>query len=137
MDSSALTPLRLNGRTVDLQRGSVTDEAGHLMTLRPQAAEVLKLLASQPGKLISKDELIQAVWGGIAVTDDSLVQCITGIRKALGDERHEIVKTVLKRGYVLEVGRLERAQCRHGGAGPDLPRVWPRLSPRQASTSGR
>ena len=102
MESPALTPLRLNGRTVDLQRGAVTDDAGHAMTLRPQAAEVLKVLAAQPGKLVTKDELMRLVWAGIAVTDDSLVQCITEIRKALGDEKHTIVKTVLKRGYVLE-----------------------------------
>ena len=102
MDSPALAPLRLNGRSIDFQRGSVTDEAGHTVTLRPQAAEVLKLLAARPGKLVSKDELMQAVWAGIAVTDDSLVQCIKDIRRALGDDKYRIVRTVLKRGYVLE-----------------------------------
>ncbi|RWM05278.1 MAG: hypothetical protein EOR71_25020 [Mesorhizobium sp.] len=110
MDSPALTPLRLNGRMVDLQRGSVTDAAGRVVTLRPQAAQVLKLLAAQPGKLVTKDELSQVVWGSIAVTDDSLVQCITEIRKALGDEQHTIVKTVLKRGYLLEATPAERAR---------------------------
>jgi DNA-binding winged helix-turn-helix (wHTH) protein len=104
MDSSALTPLRLNGLTVDLQRGTVADVAGTTLTLRPQTAEVLKTLAARPGKLVGKDELIKAVWGGIAVTDDSLVQCIAEIRKALGDDKHEIVKTVVKRGYVLNAG---------------------------------
>jgi TolB-like protein/tetratricopeptide (TPR) repeat protein len=103
MDNPALTPLRLNSRTVDLQRGLVMDCDGHGTTLRPQAAEVLKLLAARPGKLVSKDDLVQAVWGNIAVTDDSLVQCITEIRKALGDDKHEIVRTLPKRGYVLEV----------------------------------
>jgi DNA-binding winged helix-turn-helix (wHTH) protein len=84
--------------------------AGTQCQLRPQAAEVLKLLAARPGKLISKDELIQSVWGAIAVTDDSLIQCIKEIRKALGDENHEIVKTVLKRGNVLESPRPEHAR---------------------------
>src|SRR5262245_47409354 len=103
MDSPAPpTPLRLNDRTVDVQRGTVTDKSGRSATLRPQAAEILKLLAGRTGKVVSKDELIKGVWGNIAVTDDSLVQCITEIRKALGDEKHSIVRTVLKRGYVLE-----------------------------------
>ncbi|WP_353646532.1 winged helix-turn-helix domain-containing protein [Mesorhizobium sp. WSM2239] len=110
MDSPALTPLRLNGRTVDLQRGAVTDGGGHTVTLRPQAGKVMKLLATRPGKLISNDELIQSVWGSIAVTDDSLVQCIKEIRKALGDENHKIVRTVLKRGYILELPRPEFAR---------------------------
>src|SRR5918995_1079438 len=98
MDSPALTALRLNGRTVDLQRGTVADETGRQIALRPQAAEVLKVLAARPGKLVGKDELVQAVWGPIAVTDDSLVQCVKEIRRALGDDKHEIVKTVHKRG---------------------------------------
>ncbi|WP_349009248.1 winged helix-turn-helix domain-containing protein [Mesorhizobium yinganensis] len=102
MDSPALKSLRLNGRMVDVGRGSVMDAAGHVVTIRPQSAEVLKMLAARPGEIISKDALMQAVWGNIAVTDDSLVQCITEIRKALGDEKHEIVKTLVKRGYLLE-----------------------------------
>ena len=47
---------------------------------------------------------MSAVWPNIAVTDDSLVQCVTEIRKALGDDRHVIIKTVPKRGYVFESG---------------------------------
>ncbi|MGH6809917.1 MAG: winged helix-turn-helix domain-containing protein, partial [Ensifer adhaerens] len=112
MDSPALMPLRLNGRMVDLQRGVVTDSAGHVTKLRPQAAEVLRVLAVQQGKLVTKDELVRAVWAGIAVTDDSLVQCVTEIRKALGDDKHQIVKTVLKRGYLLEAAQAEQTRVR-------------------------
>ncbi len=108
MDSPALTALSLNGRTIDLQRGIVTDEAGHKVGLRPQAAEVLKVLAARPGKLVGKEKLVQAVWGPIAVTDDSLVQCVKEIRKALGDDRHEIVRTIPKRGYLLEPERHDQ-----------------------------
>ncbi|WP_189644284.1 winged helix-turn-helix domain-containing protein [Mesorhizobium sp. M9A.F.Ca.ET.002.03.1.2] len=104
MDNRALSLLHLNGRMVDLQRGSVTDESRHVVTLRPQAAEVLRVLAAKPGEIVTKDELMQAVWGKIAVTDDSLVQCIIEIRKALGDDKHKIVRTLPKRGYVLEGG---------------------------------
>ena len=64
---------------------------------------MLQVLAAHQGKLVSKDELVAAVWRGVAVTDDSLVQCIAEIRKALGDDRHTVVKTVLKRGYMLAV----------------------------------
>ena len=47
-----------------------------------------------------------AVWPGLAETDDSLVQCVTEIRKALGDAGHGIIKTVPKRGYVFEPGPI-------------------------------
>ncbi|RUU44264.1 tetratricopeptide repeat protein [Mesorhizobium sp. M6A.T.Ce.TU.002.03.1.1] len=116
MDSSALTPIRLNGRTVDLQRGSIADQSGHAIALRPQAIEVLKVLAARPGKIVTKDELMQTVWGNIAVTDDSLVQCVIEIRKALGDERHEIVRTLPKRGYVLEAEKAVEDSRKVAGA---------------------
>ena len=100
--------LRLNGRMVDLRRGSVTDDAGHsITTLRPQAGEILKVLAARHGEIVTKDELMQTVWGNIAVSDDSLVQCIIEIRKALGDDKHRIVRTLPKRGYVLETKAIE------------------------------
>ena len=100
--------LRLNGRMVDLRRGSVTDDAGHsITTLRPQAAEILKVLAAKPGEIVTKDELMQTVWGNIAVSDDSLVQCVIEIRKALGDDKHRIVRTLPKRGYVLETKAID------------------------------
>ncbi len=109
MDSRpALMLLRLNGRMVDLRRGSVTDDAGHsITTLRPQAAEILKVLAANPGEIVTKDELMQTVWGNIAVSDDSLVQCVIEIRKALGDDKHRIVRTLPKRGYVLETKAID------------------------------
>ena len=94
--------LILNGRKIDLQCGSVRDDSGYSTTLRPQTVEVLKVLAAKPGKIVSKDELMQAVWKDITVSDDSLVQCVIEIRKALGDGKHQVVRTLPKRGYVLE-----------------------------------
>ncbi|GLS33658.1 DNA-binding winged helix-turn-helix (wHTH) domain-containing protein [Mesorhizobium albiziae] len=100
--------LRLNGRVVDLRRGSVTDDGGRsITTLRPQAAETLKALAAKPGEIVTKDELMQTVWGNIAVSDDSLVQCVIEIRKALGDDKHRVVRTLPKRGYVLETKAID------------------------------
>ncbi len=87
---------------IDWGRGTVTNGGGSPVTLRRQALAVLKELAGRPGEVVTKDELMEAVWPNIAVTDDSLVQCIAEIRKALGDDEHLIIKTVPKRGYVLE-----------------------------------
>lgn len=70
--------------------------------LRPKSFEVLKYLVENNGRLISKNELIQAVWIDTAVTDDSLVQCLKDIRHALHDETQQIVKTVHGRGYIFE-----------------------------------
>ena len=104
MTALAYAVTRINARDVDLSLGTVANGGGPLVALRPQALAVLKLLAARPGALVSKDDLMAAVWPNVAVTDDSLVQCITEIRKALGDDAHTVIKTVPKRGYVFEPG---------------------------------
>ncbi|MFT4101133.1 MAG: winged helix-turn-helix domain-containing protein [Burkholderiaceae bacterium] len=76
------------------------------MKLRPQAMELLCLLATQPNTLLTKEALMAAVWPGMVVTDDSLVQAVGDIRRALGDTKHELLATVPRRGYRLN---LERA----------------------------
>jgi TolB-like protein/DNA-binding winged helix-turn-helix (wHTH) protein/Tfp pilus assembly protein PilF len=68
--------------------------------LRPKSFQVLKYLVENHGRLINKDELIQAAWADTAVTDDSLVKCLKDVRQALDDEAHEIIKTVPRRGYI-------------------------------------
>jgi pimeloyl-ACP methyl ester carboxylesterase len=47
--------------------------------------------------------MIKAVWPSVTVTDESLTRCISEVRRALGDEGQRIVKTVPKRGYLLDV----------------------------------
>ncbi len=52
---------------------------------------------------MTKDELLDAVWAGRAVTDDSITQCLMEIRAALGDESHSKVKTLPRRGYLFDL----------------------------------
>ena len=68
--------------------------------LRPKSFDVLLHLCSNNGQLVEKALLVKAVWKKVCVTDDSLVQCIVDIRKALGtDSKH--LRTVSRRGYML------------------------------------
>jgi adenylate cyclase len=90
-------------RHIDWGRSTVTNGGGAHVTLRPQSLAVLKLLTDRAGQLVTKDELMATIWPGLAVTDDSLVQCVTEIRKALDDDQHLIVKTVPKRGYIYQI----------------------------------
>jgi DNA-binding winged helix-turn-helix (wHTH) protein/Flp pilus assembly protein TadD len=71
------------------------------LRLRPRTYDVLAYLAAHPGRLVSKHELMEAVWGEVAVTDDSLVQCLMEIRRALGPAQGAIT-TVRGRGYLLD-----------------------------------
>ncbi|MDX1480270.1 MAG: winged helix-turn-helix domain-containing protein [Woeseiaceae bacterium] len=92
----------LDLRHAHLRRGDEEIE------LRPQSFEVLRLLVANAGRLISKQELHDAVWGEVAVTEDSLAHCISDIRKALGDADRSMVRTVPRRGYVF-AGNVEVA----------------------------
>jgi DNA-binding winged helix-turn-helix (wHTH) protein len=76
------------------------DEALHLT---PKAFAVLRTLLAHPGRLVTKDELWQAVWPGIAVGDAALTVCIREIRQRLHDDARapRVVETVHRRGYRL------------------------------------
>ena len=87
--------------TLDLTRGCLLHQTEEIK-LRPKSFEVLKFLVENGGRLITKDEIIEIIWQGMAVTDDSLVQCLKDIRRALDDKAQEIIKTVPRRGYIFE-----------------------------------
>src|SRR5262245_11896508 len=99
MTSATPNMLRFEGYTLDSARRSLSRN-GKLLTLRPQAMEVLCHLAQQAGRPVSKAELFEAVWRGISVTDDSLVQCVRDIRRVLRDHHRRIIKTVPRVGYL-------------------------------------
>lgn len=89
------------GFTVDLDRACLL-RAGEEIKLRPKVFEALRYLVENNSRLVTKDELIKAIWSDAFVTDDSLVQCLVELRRALGDEAQECLKTVPRRGYIFE-----------------------------------
>jgi DNA-binding winged helix-turn-helix (wHTH) protein len=60
-------------------------KADREIDLRPKSFEVLRYLVENAGRLVSKDELIQTAWPDVTVTDESLTQCVSEVRLALGD----------------------------------------------------
>ncbi len=91
-------PYTLNSRLGRLEDGS--KEPPHL---RPKSFRVLEVLAARRGTLVSKDELISEVWADVTVTDESLSQCIRDVRLALGRDTAYLLRTVPRRGYVLDL----------------------------------
>ena len=94
-------PLKLGDFTFSPQTHELKDENGLTVHLRSQSTDVLAYLAQHSGALVSKSDLIANVWPDTFVTDDSLVQCIADIRRALDDTGHRIVQTLPKKGYRL------------------------------------
>lgn len=69
---------------------------------------MLRCLLEHSGRLVTKDHLLKEVWADLVVTENSLAQCVKEIRRELGDSNETLLKTVPRRGYLLEA-RVERA----------------------------
>jgi TolB-like protein/DNA-binding winged helix-turn-helix (wHTH) protein/Tfp pilus assembly protein PilF len=91
---------------------------GEVVKLTPKAFETLLALVEQRGKTVEKDELLNKVWAGTVVEENNLNQCITALRKSLGDSRHEsqYIATIPGIGYrfVAEVRVVELENNQEG-----------------------
>jgi DNA-binding winged helix-turn-helix (wHTH) protein len=74
---------------------------GRRVTLEPKVMEVLVCLASHADEVVSRDQLMKAVWPDTFVTQDSLKRCVSVLRRALDDDAQHphIIETIRKRGY--------------------------------------
>jgi predicted ATPase/DNA-binding winged helix-turn-helix (wHTH) protein len=74
---------------------------GQTLHLRPKSFALLRYLVAHAGRVVSKDELVQAVWPETAVSDGVLTVSITEIRQVLGDtaQAPQYLETVPRRGY--------------------------------------
>ncbi len=90
-------------------------KAGKVLAVEPKAFRVLLLLLRNPQKLISKEELLNSVWGDTAVTEGSLTRCIWLLRRLLGDDVNEprFIETVATVGYRL-VCKVEVSESASG-----------------------
>lgn len=87
--------------TLDTATGRLFGGRGEI-NLRPKSFQVLQYLVENHFRLITRAELLEAVWGGVSVTDESVTKCIADIRKALDDDAHSIIRTVTRRGFRFE-----------------------------------
>jgi adenylate cyclase len=76
---------------------------GKTLKLEPRTMRVLLCLAEHPGEVVSVEQLLDAVWKDVVVTEDSVYQAVATLRRALGDDSKEprYIANVLRRGYRL------------------------------------
>ncbi|HZF75370.1 MAG TPA: winged helix-turn-helix domain-containing protein [Acetobacteraceae bacterium] len=122
--------LRFGRFVLDERRGVIAHEDGQETTLRPKTFELLLLLLRNPGRLVSRAEILDSIWPGVFVTDDSITQCVVEIRRALGDDGSEMLRTLPRRGYILEaeVAPADAPLDRGQPSLPAAPRAGPGVS---------
>ena len=126
--------LRFSGFELDQERAELRRPDGETIKLRPKTLEILRLLAANAGRVLSKQQLMEAVWPNVHVGEDSLFQCIREIRTALGDDKRQVVRVISGRGYLFQ------AECSTNGtepviaAAPDV--VVPPVEPARAGRTG-
>lgn len=85
----------LDPRKCELRRGAKR------IDLTPKAFDLLHLLAQNSGRVVTKDEIIQALWAGRIVEESNLTQTVFMLRRALGEGGQQLLRTVPRRGYLL------------------------------------
>jgi adenylate cyclase len=89
---------RFKGYTLDIARTALR-AADHDVQLRPKSFEVLRYLLENADRTVTKEELMEAVWPDVVVTDHVLAHCVSEVRQAIGDQNQAIIKTMPRRGY--------------------------------------
>lgn len=109
-------PFRLDVADAQLSRG------GQPVALRPKAFELLVTLTGRPQELVTKDELLDAVWGRRFITEGVIKSVVGELRAALGDDPKQPlwIETVPRRGYRF-AGRVEPAEAAAGPPSSDAP----------------
>jgi DNA-binding winged helix-turn-helix (wHTH) protein/TolB-like protein/Tfp pilus assembly protein PilF len=118
--------LELPGFVLDVRRRLLLRrESGDVVALNAKAFDTLLYLAQHPGEVLDKESLLNAVWPGVVVEENSLAQNISALRHALGETHGEnrYIATVPRRGYrfVAEVQpRTEPPESKDSGISPAI-----------------
>ena len=85
----------------ELRRGA------ELIAIEPQVFDLLVYLVQNRHRVVSKDDLVEAVWGGRIVSESTLTSRINAVRRAIGDsgEAQRLIRTLPRKGHPLCWGR--------------------------------
>jgi adenylate cyclase len=108
------------GYTLDSARNALRT-ADRDLKLRPKSFEVLCYLLENADRIVTKQELMKAVWPNVTVTDQVLTHCVSEVRQAIGDSEQTIVKTIPRRGYRFTAPVLRLATGAAAAPQPALP----------------
>jgi len=110
--------LRFTGFALDPERAELRGPDGEVVKLRPKTFEMLSLFVANSGRVLGKQQLMDAVWPTVHVSDDSLFKCIRELRAALGDTERQLIKLVSGHGYLFEAEVATEPASEAALAGP-------------------
>jgi len=110
---------------------------GESASLQPRFMDLLVHLAQVPGKVVSKDEILEAVWAKEFVSEGTLTHAIAVIRQTLGDDvrKPEYIETIPTRGYRLIAPVIPVAAAMPAAPAEPAPPARPRVGNRRALAS--
>ena len=118
------TVYRFEGFIIDLARGLLLSNNGEEVQLRHKSFELLRLFVENPGGLVDRNRINQAIWPDVIVDDNSITQCVRDIRRALRDDAQTMVRTVPRRGYIFAAkvaAVVDHPETRSQAVAPPLP----------------
>lgn len=120
--------LRFGAFELDERRFELRQD-GRVVAVQPQVLEVIRYLARNPDRLVTRDELLRAAWGGVSVGDAAISRAIKEARRVLGDDarRPNVIETVRGRGFRFKLG----VSWVEGDPGPDGRRMSLASAPAQ------
>jgi DNA-binding winged helix-turn-helix (wHTH) protein/pimeloyl-ACP methyl ester carboxylesterase len=109
---------------------------GTAVHLEPQVFDVLVHLVRNHDRVVTRDELLQAVWNGRVVSEDALTSRISAARRAIGDtgEDQQLIRTVQRRGFRFVGNVRKQADAGPAAAAHGAPRAAAEGTPQQAVT---
>ncbi|MCG6118642.1 MAG: winged helix-turn-helix domain-containing protein [Aquimonas sp.] len=78
-------------------------QEGATLPLQPKAFDLLLLLLDSPGRVFSREELFARLWPNTVVSDAALTQSVAQVRRALGPEGKDVIRTHSRKGYAIIV----------------------------------
>ncbi|HEY5794363.1 MAG TPA: winged helix-turn-helix domain-containing protein, partial [Bosea sp. (in: a-proteobacteria)] len=109
------------GHVLDPDRRELT-RGSEVIAIGPQVFDLLAHLVRNRERVVSKDDLLDAVWGGRIVSESTLTSHINAVRKAVGDsgEEQRLIRTIARKGFRF-VAEVEETPP----AGSDMPKPEP------------
>lgn len=96
-----------DGFVLDLDRAELSDATGAVVALRPKVFALLGHLLDHAGRVAERKAILDTVWPGVTVGDESLSQAVAELRRALGGRGPRLIRTIPRRGYLLDAIRTQ------------------------------